>query len=220
MNIGNILSIDSGSYASPIQTPAIGSAQDSDGDGSGASAGPHPGRHHHGGGAVGRAVMSALVSLGLTPPAAGQPTNGTTSTARSTSTSDGTDGGTASTGNVRQDMHQFLHALFDAMKNARPAAGSADSGLSAPGTGRSSFAAGLATVISEVTSGSAPAGLQDAFARLQTDLQGGAASSAGAGGSGAAAISLQALLSKLQNTLGYADTGSTAASGNIVSASA
>jgi hypothetical protein len=85
---------------------------------------------------------------------------------------------------------------------------------------RMQFAGGLGAVISQVSNNQALAPLQDAFARIVADLQP-AAPSSGAGDAGTGAqVTLQALLTQLQQNLGYGAAGHTSALGNLVSAHA
>jgi hypothetical protein len=85
---------------------------------------------------------------------------------------------------------------------------------------RMQFASGLGAVISQVSNNQALAPLQDAFARIVADLQP-AAPSSGAGDAGTGAqVTLQALLTQLQQNLGYGAAGNTSALGNLVSAHA
>ena len=184
-------------------------------------AGQERGHHPHGGhGHVRQALMQALQGMGLT-------------------LSKGADGGGA--GNVKHDMAQFMHTLF------QTAAGEAVSAVSSGVARRdpkAGFAAGLAALITEASSGNAPAALQQAFDHLAAHVQVASAPASGTLSPGAAAapaaptlptvvgdaaaaacsgtpvkaapttdtapasptppeISLQALLSRLQQSLGY-----------------
>jgi hypothetical protein len=216
MNISGISSsVSTVASLQGAQTVPVGNASDPDGDGDGGR------RVHksHGGGHVHQALMQALQSLGLTVPqgSAGTASSGSTASGGAAATTDAS----SATGNVKDDLRQFMHALFQAVKGESSTnAGSTASGSADPKS--SSFASGLSALISQVTNGSAPAGLQDAFSKLAADLQGSQAApattaAAGAPSSAAAAPSLQALLTNLQQDLGYGSSGTTSL-GNAVSA--
>ena len=219
--------------ATGVQGPSSTPGRDPDGDGDG---GKHVrGGHRHGGGGMRSAMMDALQSLGLTLPAPGSAAAAHGSAAATSgSDSDGDDdgsGGSGSTTSVRQDMGQFMHTLFKAVKSDAASASSSNaSGADAAG-GASPFSTGLAALISQVSGGSAPAALQSAFDKLASDLQSsagtGSGTSSGTSGSSpdanaasATQISLQAFLTKLQANLGYDSTAAAATTGNIVSTSA
>jgi hypothetical protein len=200
--------------SSSIQPGQVSSPSDPDGDGDGRVHKPHGrGGHMH------AALTEAFQSLGLTVPQGGaSASSGSASAGGDSSTS----GASSATGNVRQDMHDFMHELFQAVKSE----GSANPTTTDSGSGdpQSSFAAGLSALISQVSNGSAPAGLQDAFSKLAADLQGSASSSATTDASASSASAstqptLQALLTNLQQDLGYGKS-STSAVGNSVSAQA
>jgi hypothetical protein len=117
-----------------------------------------------------------------------------------------------------------MHALFQAIKGE--SASSTSSAASTSTDPKANFAAGLSTLISEVSSGSAPAALQSAFAKVTADMQQSSSSPAGitsTGSSSSASSSqatLQALLTQLQQNLGYGAASSTAAIGNLLSTQA
>lgn len=214
------------SYVPPFRgTPGVppaqvGGAADSDGDAGGAK---RVHKSHGGGGHMPQALAQALQSLGLTLP------QGTGSAASSdpgaaTTDSDGdSDASISTTGGVKQDMQQFMHALFQAVRGETAAdASSAGSGSTDPKTG---FAAGLSALISQVSAGSGPSELQSAFTKLASDLPPASASvgsvaTAGSttsgGGAAPAQATLQALLNRLQQDLGYGSWG-TSAIGNSIS---
>ena len=92
-----------------------------------------------------------------------------------------------------QDAAAFMHALFEAAKAESPATGSGAS--SDPKAG---LASGLSALITDVGNGSAPAGLQDAYAKIAP---------------GAAPASLQSFLTALQQNLGYGSAAAAATAG-------
>jgi hypothetical protein len=132
---------------------------------------------------------------------------------------------------VRADLHQFMHALMQAVKSAasQSTASTADAGTSnaatAPAGGRSArFSGGLSALISQMTGGTAPQGLQDAFSKLVTDLQatqGGtpaAASPTDSSASSSNSAALLKFLQTLQQDLGYGQ--SPESSGTLVNTQA
>jgi hypothetical protein len=236
--MSSIDSISSAIYVPPSRsTQGVQSTQrgggDSDGDGDGGQKVRKSGGGGHGHGQMQNVLMQALQSLGLSAPAGTSSTSSTTAssgTSQSSSSTDSdgdSDGSTSAVGNTKADMRSFMHALFQAVKGQS----SSSSGTSASSAGTSgatdpkaNFASGLSALISQVSSGQAPADLQSAFAQVVTDLQGaGGASTSGSGtgsGTGTTAspqVSLQALLSQMQQNLGYGATSSSSALGNIVS---
>jgi hypothetical protein len=216
MNISgtsNSFNIPVTSQASPVSQ--VPSTTDSDGDGDHDGA-VHAG--HHAGGAHGRghmrdAMAQALQSLGIALPQSAAGVSGTSTTQS---------GSSASSDPVRTDLRQFMHSLFQAVKG-ESSGGSADN--AAPSTDqKGNFSTKLSALISQVSSGSAPADLQASFSKLMSDLQpqtSTATDPAGAGAptSGASAVTLQALLSKLQQNLGVGGN-STPGVGNIVNTTA
>ena len=216
MNISSISStVPTIAGSSSVPAGSVAGASDPDGDGDGRV------RKSHGGGHMHQAMMQALQSLGLTMP---QDPNASSSSG-STSTPGGasTTGASPAASQVKDDLRQFMHALFQAVKSETSANPSGTD--SASGDPQSSFAAGLSSLITQVSSGSAPAGLQDAFSRLASDLQGSASPPAATDSSAVAASNsstpptLQTLLTYLQQDLGYGKS-STSAIGNSVSAQA
>jgi hypothetical protein len=139
---------------------------------------------------------------------------------------------------IAGDVRHLMHALFEGVRAENllaPSSGSASAG-STPG---SSFASGLATLISQVQSGSAPANLQRAFDSLVANLSQVGTQSASAAVSAsppaaaaapASTLNTQALLvqflTNLQTDLGLGYGGSTgtpaqsATSGVMVNAAA
>ncbi len=213
MNISAIsINIASSSAPQTTQGTQANPGTDNDGD----SQGAHRAHRGHGhGGHMQQAVLQALKSLGLSTSQDGtQPNNDANSSSVDTP---------SNSGEVKKDMRHFMHALFQAVKSegTAPAAGATDGSNGSP----NSFAAGLSNLITQVSNGSAPAELQDAFNKLASDLQPAAAASnsTGAGNNGAAAsappATLQALLTQLQQQLGYGNS-SNASVGNLVSAQA
>jgi hypothetical protein len=155
---------------------------------------PPNGEGQHGG--VRRAVVEALKASGVDLP--------TSRLTEPTETPD--DSPVAATAALREDLHGFMHELHEAVKSAgRPDSEETDA---ENGNGRRSFADGMGALVSEVTAGDTPAGLQSAFDRILGDV----------GGSGNAAT-LLGFLSKLQALLGYGaqEALTPAATGNLVS---
>ena len=194
-------------------TPQVSGSTDPDGDGDGARV--H--RGHGRGGQMQQAMMQALQSLGLSLP---QP-SGSNAAGTPTSDSDGdADGSTAATGSVKHDMRQFMHALFQAVKGENTGATGSGDGTASTGDPKTNFAAGLSALIAQAGNGSAPTELQDAFKQLSSDLQtSGAPGGAGASATSAPSATLQALLTQLQQNLGYGNS-SLAATGNVISTQA
>ena len=217
-----------------VQASQVNSASDPDGDGDG---GAHKTHGHGHGGQMQQALMQALQSMGLSLP---QPTTGTNSTTATTGTTavsgssdrGGDSGGSGSrSGSIRGDMRQFMAALFQAVNGQAASATSSTGTASTASAGQSNFSAGLSSLISQVGNGSAPAALQTAFSQLSADLQASgtstsststsstSASSTGSSTTSSAAapqLTLQALLTQLQQNLNYGSSGM-AATGNIVS---
>lgn len=207
-------------YASPTSTSLqdysniqLDRSPDQDGD-SQASGLPRAHRHHRAG-HMHEAVQQALSSLGLK---AADPTGKPMSAGASAQDGDADDqsgGGTS----LRQDMHDFMHALFQAVKSEAKSV--SNSGASDAG---SPFGSGLNTLITDVSNGNAPSNLQSAFNKLVSDAQANSNPAGSSANSGTttdtqAQITLQEFLTKLQSNLGYGATGSTA-SGSILSATA
>jgi hypothetical protein len=201
-------------------TSASGSASathaaDPDGDGDG-------GRVHHGGGGhLMRALQQAFQSLGLSAPGANAGTNASTATSSSNNDSQGSDTGTGIS--LETALRNFVHALFNAVHGensgatpATPATPTTPAVPATPPAGSSGpggqFSAGLSALITQVSNGNAPSGLQDAFNALLGDLQ----STSGA----SPTVTLQQFLTALQQNLGYGNstTGTTPTLGSSVSA--
>ncbi len=236
----------------------------------------HHGRHHeggdhgHGGGRMHHALAQALQSLGLalpqrsqapapTPaPAPASPTDASTPGA-TTGTPDAASPSTAAAAapadarqTLRTDVHDFMHALFQALRDtvgsaspATPADGSAAS-PSTDATGatpavdrdgdddgdhgrvngqdmRDRFSNALSTLIGQVGSGNAPAGLQSAFDKLVSDLQSYRSSTTQPAPDPAApqgAPTLQQLLSALQQQTGYGRSAGCGTVGNTINVTA
>jgi hypothetical protein len=233
-------SIDS--VSSSIYVPASSATQgtqasqvsgsDPDGDGDGGQHVKRHGGHGHGHGQMQNMLMQALQSLGLggatSTTAGGSNATATNQSSGTDSDGDNDGSGSSSTGNIKSDVRKLMHALFQAVKGESTAASTASSASTASGSvtdPKSNFAAGLSALISQVSNGQAPTDLQNAFTQVVNDLQGAnsASSSGGAGTSGEAAspkVTLQALLTQMQQNLGYGASGSSATLGNIVSAKA
>jgi hypothetical protein len=207
MNITSVSSPVTTSTGSALQPTSVAVTSDQDADGSSNST-VH---HRHGGGHMFSAVAQALQSLGLT-----LPSNGTSGSPAASS--DSTDATATSASKVKQDLQQFMHQLFEAVKSQDSAAASStSSGPSAPGGSQSGFGAGLASLITQVSAGTAPADLQSAFAQLSSDLPASAASSSAAAGATDSQVTLQAFLTNLQQDLGYGQASASAsASGSLV----
>lgn len=210
----------------------IGTTSDSDGDGGGQVKKSHGHGHHGGGGQVQQAMQQALSSLGLSATTATSATAATATTANSTTSTATSDSSVSATGgNVKQDMRAFMGALFQAVKGENTAGTASTSGTSSTsGTTndpKASFSAGLSALITQVSNGSAPADLQSAFSKLAADLgqvtpTTGSSSTATAGSSSSQpAVTLQVLLSQLQQNLGYGSgSSSTFAVGTLLSTQA
>lgn len=213
-------------YAAPApfvpaaQAGPVGGAADPDGDGDGGGGRRQHVHRSHGGGQAQQALMQALQSLGFSVPQASTSSGATKSGA---GPSDSSIAASTGTGNIKHDMHDFMHALFQAVKAENTLSSSTPAGSSSDP--KSSFAAGLSALIKQVSNGGAPAGIQDAFNKLVSDLQPGTPAVAAAGGStGTVAASsqpsLQSLLWALQQDLGYGRTAGPSGTGNVVSAQA
>jgi hypothetical protein len=203
-----------------LQTPSVNNASDPDGDGDGGGRVHH--HSHRGGGQMHQALTQALQSLGLSMPQ-GTTGAGASSQTSASSDSDGNSNGSSSaTSSVKQDMRQFMHALFQAVKSE--SAPGASNG-SDPTSTKTSFADGLSALISQVGNGTAPSDLQTAFTKLAADLQpaaapvAGAATTTGTADSAAPQATLQALLTALQQDLGYGSSTAPAV-GNSISTQA
>lgn len=148
-------------------------------------------------GSVRRAVVEALQASGLELPKS--------NLADPTAQPD--DSPVPATAALREDLHGFMRELHEAVKTAGRPEG--EDGESAEGNGanRRSFADGLGALVSEVSGGEAPAGLQSAFERILGDVGGSQAST------------LIGFLNKLQALLGYGgqEALTPAATGNLVS---
>jgi hypothetical protein len=240
----SISSLSSSIYVAPsaltqnIQSSSqVNSNTDQDGDGDGGVRRAHKG----GGGQMQNALMQALQSLGFSIP---QPTASTSATTATTGTSavsatsstsssagataidgDGdSDGSTSATSSIKKDIGQFMHALFQAIKNENPS-GSSSSGSTSTDP-KANFAAGLSALISQVSNGTAPADLQSAFDKVAADLSQSGSSSANTttaslgSASSSSSATLQALLTQLQQNLGYGASNSSAAIGNLLTTQA
>ena len=221
-SISNVSGINPLSTLSQLQS-AAGAQRGTTTDGDG-------GRVHHGhrGGGMGHAVMQALQSLGLNLSQPASPSS--QSNAAGTTDSDGDNdgsGGASGASSVRQDLHQFMHALFQAIRSE--SAGSSDANSAATtapsGDPRAAVGSGMAALVSQVSNGSAPADLQSAFDKLLKDTQGAAAASSfsnttgsPASGNATSTVTLQQLLTQLQQTLGYGPASTSDLLGNALTA--
>jgi hypothetical protein len=238
---GSALYVTPTSSTQSTSVSQVNGAADPDGDGDGGGGGGRVHKSHGGGGQVEQALLQALQSLGISVPQAGGASS--TSAANSTATagqtdSDGDNDGSSATGagatgssssSVKNDLRQFMHSLFQALKSENgsdSSSATASTGSASGGGQQTGFAANLAALISQTSTGGAPADLQSAFAKLAADLQGGSGSStssdstttpvAASTTSTSSSAALQAFLTQLQQNLGY---GSYAlnASGNVIS---
>lgn len=110
---------------------------------------------------------------------------------------------------LRNDLSGLMHELHEAVKTAGRGDTEAEDAESDGGNARRSFADGLGALVSEVSAGRAPTGLQSAFDRILGDV-----------GETGNQPSLLGFLTKLQALLGYGGSGealSPAATGNLVS---
>jgi hypothetical protein len=190
MDIG---SVGASSYVVPSQAIQSGSTLSAASNNTGGDSGRIRGHHGHGGG-MRDALMQALQSLGLSDGQSG--TDSSNDASASQVGNDGADGGSQAQ-SVKGDMRNFMRALFQAIK------GESDGATTSVGAGgptgqahQDSFAGGLSALITQVSSGSAPAGLQSAFNTLVADLQpgGSTASNAVGGAKAASSVSLTQLL--------------------------
>lgn len=110
---------------------------------------------------------------------------------------------------LRNDLSGLMHELHEAVKTAGRAETESEDAETDAANGRRSFADGLGALVSEVSAGRAPEGLQSAFDRILGDV-----------GESGSQPSLLGFLTKLQALLGYGGSGealSPAATGNLVS---
>lgn len=245
------------------------------------------GDHGHGGGRMHHALAQALQSLGLSLPQRGQATAPAPAPAPAPAATDGTTATTAATGTpspstdtsaapadprqtIRADVHDFMHALFRALRDSVGGASAppADTGAPAPASDATStapapdaaapapapaptpatppttdsdgdddgdharvdrhelrdrFTSALSTLIGQVGSGNAPAGLQSAFDKLVSDLQSFGRSSTQPAPDPAApknAPTLQQLLTALQQQTGYGQSNGCGSVGNTINVTA
>ena len=220
--ISNSINVAPSTAISATQNSQINSAADPDGDGDG---GVRKSRGH-GHGQMQAVLMQALQSLGLSPTSATGAANSTTgsnSTSKggASADSDGdADGSTPATGSVKSDMRNLMHALFQAVKSENSSTSTAATGSTDP---KANFAAGLSALITQVSNGNAPADLQDAFSQVAKDLQANSStldSTTSSSSGSTPQATLQALLTQLQQNLGYGASSSTAGIGNLLSAQA
>ncbi|MEO7107728.1 MAG: hypothetical protein ABIZ09_15235 [Rhodoferax sp.] len=209
------------------------SVSDPAGESAGSSR-PHGHHGHRGGGKMENALMQALQSMGLDTSKANAATSSGASSSTGTGTgadgnNDGSSGSSDSTSKVKHDMSAFMHSMFEAMRSedANSSSGDANGASTANGGGKPDFAGDLGKLISQVSSGTAPAALQSAFDQLKSDLQPAATGSTATtpAATGASTDTSQGtllnLLEQVQKNVGYGiGTSSTASVGNIVSQSA
>jgi hypothetical protein len=203
----SITSISSSIATSPVSNlqPSSAAINGADPDADGASHAVGRTHHGHGGGHMRSAVSDALQSLGFTLPSSATAPAGATP-----SSADASDSGSSSdAGKVKSDLRQFMHQLFEAVKGESATTGSSSAGGgSGSGDPQSGFASGLAALIGQVSNSTAPAALQIAFAQLSSDLSpASAVTPSSTGGSDASQATLQAFLTKLQQELGYGQSG-------------
>lgn len=150
-------------------------------------------------GAVRGAVIDALAADGVALPRA--------QVARADDVPD--DSPVPAAAGLRRDLSGLMHELHEAVKTAGRVDPEGEDAETEGQNGRRSFADGLGALVSEVTAGRTPEGLQSAFDRILGDV----------GGAGSQP-SLLGFLTKLQALLGYGGSGealSPAATGNLVS---
>ena len=223
-NLGNTMNL-----YSPTAAQGVSTSQVSGGGADGDSGRVHHGRGHGRGGQMQQAMMEALQSMGLAMPqqaggAGAAGTNTSTSAGGGDSDGDADGGGSSATSSIKNDMRQFMHALFQSIRSENSAGTTSASQASGSGDSSTNFAAGLSALISTVSNGTAPTDLQTAFNTLAADLQASSSSSTTGGGSsgtgaGNAQATLQAFLTQLQQNLGYGASTS-ASTGNVISTSA
>jgi hypothetical protein len=168
--------------------------------------------HHHGG--IGQALMQTLKQLVQAMPADSSSQNATGN--HSDSDQNGL-GSQASS--VRNDMHTFMYALFQAIRSPEQSSPSSTSSYSA-GLDGSKFESGLASLISQLASGSGSGNrrisdLQNAFNTLVQDLQSG--QSDGYNLEQTQHVNLQSFLTSLQQNL-LISQQPISATGNVVNA--
>ena len=198
-----------------------GGDADGDGDGSGAS---RLGKGRGQGGQIQQAIVQAFQSLGLNMPSQVNSASASNASSGSTNSDGNTEGSAADTTSLQNDMRQFMHTLFQALKgeSGTDSSGTASSGGSQSGghsgPRKAHFAADLSKLISQTGNGNAPSDLQSAFAKLMQDMQATNAAGSGTQGSNAdtTATTLQGFLNQLQQNLGYG-TSSLPATGNLIS---
>jgi len=217
MNISSTSNATASIFASQsVQSTRQCNDGDSDNDAGAQGAAPAGPRGH---GQMMEAVMQALQSLGLSPTSS----DGTTSDSSSASTSsqgDATSATPSGGDSVRKDMHHFMHALFQALKGEGTSSGSSSSDASSSGTPQSSMATDLSSLISDVSNGQAPSGLQDAFSKLASDLQASGGSSTSTSAGTGSQATLQAFLTALQQDIGYGSTAASTSAGSLVTTQA
>jgi hypothetical protein len=195
-----------------------GADADGDNDGGGAS---RLGKGRGQGGQIQQAIVQAFQSLGLNMPAQVNSAAASNASAGSTNSDGNAQGSAADASSVQNDMRQFMHTLFQALKgeSAPDANANSSSGGSNTGGRKAHFAADLSKLISQSGNGTAPSDLQSAFSKLMQDMQ--ATNAAGSsssqnGSTDATATTLQGFLNQLQQNLGYG-VSSLPATGNLIS---
>lgn len=203
----HITPVSAPSTAQPVQPQVDGNAD------SVSEMRPHH-AHGHGGGHLQQALMSALNSVGLTAPGSGAATGSAAPTGDSTGTySTGADP-TGTDSAIKADLQKFVQELGQSIQSS-----SATTTGTSSSDPKSRFGAGLSALVSQAANGNAPADLQSAFAKLSSDLQA-AESSTATARSPAAPPTLQALLTQLQQQIGYAGSSGSPSVGNVISAQA
>ena len=194
----------------------VSGASDLGRGGNGGHGGGHVHKGHRGG-VMGQALMHALQSMGLSVPQQGaSPNTQSSSGAQSGTDRDGDHDGTGAADGGKGDLRSFMHALFQAVKAEKTSSNTTPSTTTAGS--KADFAGSLSALISQVSNGSAPSNLQAAFDKLATDLQPAVATGSTTGGAGSAsAVTLQKLLDKLQQNLGYGASSNTFSAGSLVS---
>lgn len=191
---------------------------DANGQRSGVDAGRGHGAHRHPpGGGMGQALMQTLDQLGLSMP---PPTDPSTQSVAQSDTDSATDGSTSQGNSVQQDLHNFMHTLFKAVRSQDQSTTSGNSTTS-NGSGASTFNDGLTTIISQLTNGTGSdnsqlSDLQDAFNTLVQDAQ--QNQSGGSDTQSTQAVDLKTFLTTLQQNLQNFMTP-ISATGNLINTS-
>jgi len=163
-------------------------------------------------GRMGRTVLDALASLGLSvPDTSAQPEADGAASAPSSAAG-------SSAQSLGAHLHQFMHAMFDAVRSEALATAQ-DGAASGPAKDAGSiFRAGMSALVADVAQGEVSSQLQAAFNALVADLQP-SRSSSGQSATPDPTISLKNVLVQLQQAFLYGDSGAPQP-GMLVSATA